>query len=200
VEISGDAGTIKVPGGIFAGENVNGSINHSGMLAVDGSVGTAVIGSLEGNFSQAAYLSVGGVAGQDAIKTLKITHGATYASILAGYGGEYNSNTAATTGSGIGSVTIGGNFTASYITAGANSGNDHIAGDADDVNVSASATIGSVKIGGEFNGIATSGTFYYIFAGVIDKLQVGSALYDHAALAAIVNFRAIGHAAAVSEF
>ncbi len=66
--------------------------------------------------------------------------------------------------------------------------------------MSSSATIGSVKSAGEFNGIATSATHYQIFAGVIDKLQVGSAVYDHTALHAIVNFDTIGTTAAFSAF
>ena len=198
VEISGDIGTLKIPGGIFAGENVNGAIRFSGMINVDGSVGTAVIGSLEGNFSQLAYISVKGVAGQDAIKTLKITHGSTFGSIVAGFGTQYVDDAGAPVDSGFGSITIGGNFTTSFITAGSNSGSDEVAGNANDVNVSSTATIGSVKIAGQFNGQATSGTVYHISAGVINKFQVGSAVYDHAALHAGVNFNTIGLASVIS--
>ena len=205
VQLAGNMSSIKIRGGIYAGQaSGSGSVAHDGALTVDGTVGTATIGTIQGNANHAALFSVSGISGSNAaaVKTLTVVHSVSFGSILAGYGRQTGNASPVAVDAGFGSIAIGGNLVASYITAGTDAGADGVPGNADDLyNSSGTATIGSVKVAGQFYGQAGSSGLYRIIAEVIDKVQVGSAIYGHGALDQPqgVSFSAIGVADAICK-
>jgi hypothetical protein len=193
-------GTLTIGGDLIAGLNNSGHTTAAtGAISVAGTIGTLTIGgSILGDVRNRVLISAGadGTTGPvNAIKTLIVRHSVLYGSLLAGYDG----GTAHNLESGFGSITVGGDFRGSFITAGADKGTDGIPGNTDDLSVNTVATIGSVKIGGALTGIAGSSTPYYIFAPIIKKATVGKAVYTHVQLAGHpVDFNAIGKAAIIS--
>lgn len=192
-----NVGTLSIGGDLIAGVNTSGHTPAAtGGISFGGTIGTLTIGgSVLGDASNRVLISAGatGTTGPvNAIKTLIVKHSVRYGSLLAGYYTAVPGNLE----SGFGSITVGGEFRGSFITAGANKGADNIPGNTDDLTVNTTATIGSVKIGGAFTGIASSSLTYYIFAPIVKKAVIGKAVYTHDALAGHpLEFNSIGKAA-----
>ena len=196
----GSIGRISIGGDFSSGRNDGvATLTRCGMIGVDGTIGSVKIGgSILGDPSHLAYITAGagGTTGAaNAIASISVKGSVQSASLLAGY--DFNF-TQGNIDSGIGSVSIGGNLSGSYIIVGSNKGGDNIPGNSDDVAISSFATIGSVKVGGAFTGLAGSGTNYYIYAPIIKKLAIGRVSLNHAQLHAGIHFDSIGHAIAFS--
>lgn len=193
-------GTLAIGGDLIADVNTSGHTTFAtGGINIDGTVGTLTIGgSILGDATNRVLISAGanGTTGPvNAIKTLTVKHSVRYGSLLAGYNGGAARNLE----SGFGSITVGGEFRGSFITAGSDKGSDGIPGNTDDHTVNTTATVGSVKIGGAFTGIAGSSLTYYIFAPIVKKVAIGKAIYTHDQLAGHpVEFNSIGKAAITS--
>lgn len=190
--------------GDFLGGRVlgNGSLDgKSSLIAIEETVGSVKInGSILGDRSHLARLTVGGGSSVDAItalQSLAVKGSVQSASILTGYDPTFAS---LNPDAGIGAVTIGGNLAGSFITVGADKGSDGIAGNADDANISNLATIASVKVRGAFTGLAGSNTVFRIIGSEVLKLTIGKASYTQAQLLPGLTFSAIGNASARSVF
>jgi hypothetical protein len=201
VFVEGSLGTLSIGGDFIAGKIVDGggSLIQSSMIAVNGTVGSIRIGgSVLGDPSRLAYIMAAGEnadPGEAAIKTLTVKGSVTSASIVTGYDRFFNPRSLLAPG--IGSVSIAGDFAASFVIAGSNKGFDGIPGNSDDGAVNSTTTIRSVKIGGAFLGGGSSvSTYFYIYAPHILSLRVGKVSYTDADLADPIKFSSAGNAIA----
>lgn len=138
-------GTLTVGEAIIAGYAGTGGLDTSGAIRSSTTIGTIVVGSLNGNPSNPAIISAVGPANVPfgavsdvAIGTVVVKYGSTYGDILAGYSTnttDANGNFVPTgvgvnANAQIGTVIIEGNLTASNIIAGVGAGTGGMFGNA----------------------------------------------------------------------
>ena len=125
---SGNLASIHIGGSIIAGANNGGQLNNSGAIQTSAAIGPiTVVGSLIGNSTNPVVISaVGqtvlatGATVDNAIASLTVGGRVDYADILAGY----NPQLMGVNGqAGIGPVTVGQDWIASNLIAGASAGN-----------------------------------------------------------------------------
>ena len=201
IEVEGNLGSIIIGGDFISGRSVGGgALQTSGVIGATGTIGAVKIGgSILGDPGHLAYITAGANGTNGAVKaiaSITVKGSVQSASLLAGYDylfQRFNHD------SGIGSVSVGGNFTGSYITAGAAAGSDGIPGNHDDGADSAVATLGSVKIGGALTGLDGVTNAFYILASIVNRATIGHAIYTHAQIhAGPIEFDSIGNAAIIS--
>jgi len=139
---AGGITNLSVAGSLVAGTAGSGVLDTSGAIRSTAAIGSLTIGNLKGNATNPAIISaVGpanvtfGAASDVAIGKLTITGYSVYGDILAGYSAD-TQNSTALLGTGvnanaqIGTVTIGGNLTATNIIAGVGAGTNGFFGNA----------------------------------------------------------------------
>jgi len=151
---------------------------------VDGFGSVLVKGSLIGNATNPAIISARGQAvptptADVAIGRLEVRGRAEFAQVLAGYDGSGNSVNADAQ---VGAVTVGGDWVASSLAAGATPGPNGFFGDGDDAKIAGAGVkddpglfsrIASVTIGGQIVGTVGGAGHYGIVAENIGAVSVG---------------------------
>ncbi len=181
---AGVADTITVGGSLIAGtDTTTGTYQNNGAILILEDVFTVTLGGILGNATNKARLFTGGQGSPTgtvdlALGTLNITGRVEYAQILAGYDSDmigFNADAQ------IGNVTVGGDWIASDLVAGASAGADGLFGTPDDVKLSGAGVkdvanvfskIGSLTIGGHFIGTPAAGDYFGIVAQSVGSLKV----------------------------
>lgn len=129
LEITSDLKALTIGGDLVAGTYGSGMhVPYNGAVLVEGNLGSATIkGGILGNTDDRAVILAGGVApatpgNYNAIGKLTVGGDVTYASIAAGHTLKFNAaiGAAENPDAGIGSVTVGGNWFHSNLSAGIN--------------------------------------------------------------------------------
>ena len=179
---------LTLGGSLIAGtDDTTGTFENNGAIRVHHDLGAVVIkGSVLGNGNHPAIISARGsatptAASDLAIQTLRVLGRVEFAQILAGVD---VSGTAVNADAQIGAVTVGGDWVASSLAAGAVPGNGYF-GDADDARLSGagvkdeaglSSRIASVAIGGQALGTLGAGDHFGIVAEEVAVVTVGMSL------------------------
>ncbi|HEX3151618.1 MAG TPA: hypothetical protein VHR66_26325 [Gemmataceae bacterium] len=171
-------GSLTIRGSLLAGFDFTiGTFGDNGAIRVVDDIGSANIGNIIGNFTNPVYISARGKAVQTktdlALGKLNVRGRVEYAQILAGYdptGGGVNADAQ------VGSVSVGGDWVASSLVAGALATNADF-GDADDAaivggNSAIVSKIGKVTIRGQAIGTVGGTDQFGIVAQVIGVLRV----------------------------
>jgi hypothetical protein len=170
--------SVTIGGSLYAGSTPGGSAeigagDDIGSISIGGSVvGTASSPVLIGARGQASP-----TATQDlALGSIKVKGSLAYASIGAGY--DASTFTPVNGSAQIGSVSIGGDWIASNLAAGAAAGPDGLAGTPDDIHIAgggtASAKIASIVIKGRALGTLAAGDHFGIVAQQVGSLKIGA--------------------------
>lgn len=205
--IATSLGSFKLGGDFIGGwRSGSGVYDHSNRIAVADTIGSMTFGgSITGSSTNPVVVSAAGnnsTGAAIAIKSIKVKHSVDQTHIYTGWLEGLGSYSAGDTSAGIGSITIGGNLSASQIVVGSGLGSDNTPGTQDDTFIGGSlARLDSVKIGGAFTGIPGDAShFFYIQAPTVQKVTIGKVTYTHAALVASVHhFDAIGKAAILTN-
>ncbi len=189
---AGRIGTMTLGGSLIAGtDNTTGLFVDNGMIDVHDDIGTLTIkGSIIGNATNSARILARGQvappAGSDvAIGTLRVIGRVEYGLIHAGYTGLFLGG--ANADAQIGTVTVGGDWIASSLVAGAQAGLDGIFGTPDDAKISSLdvivkdlpgvlSKITSITIGGEVIGTLFTADHFGFVAELIGSLSINSNL------------------------
>lgn len=179
-------GALTIGGSVIAGTDAtSGGFVDSGAIRVRDDLGIATIkGSLIGNVTNAVAISARGQASPSvtkdlAIGTLSVTGRVEYGQILAGY---TSGTTPQNADAQIGPVTVGGDWIASNLIAGANMGWDSVYGNDNDAKISGIGVkdvsslfskITSVVISGQAFGTFGGTDFFGIVAESVGSLKVG---------------------------
>lgn len=194
-----EIGTLTIEGSVVAGTDAGGGLSSSGSIRADKTItklwvkglGAGVVGGLIGNATNNVIISAGnkittlwvGVEATNAAKTILNHANVSYTSILAGY--QHDTSTsdlgdAANADADIGTVRITGNFTASNIIAGVQTGADLLFGTADDASIvggvdvrANKSTIANIVIRGAVVGTAATGDHFGIVAEKITRVEIG---------------------------
>ncbi|MEA3188458.1 MAG: hypothetical protein QOD99_2288 [Chthoniobacter sp.] len=179
----GRIGSITIGGSFVGGYDTSGhGFTQSGMISAHTTIGAVSIGNLRGTTDRHVVIEAAGTSNVTAIASVTVKGSMTFADIFAGYERDL---TAGNFDSGIGKVTVGGDFIQSRIVAGTTDGGDGTLGDGGTDNVaSLIATIQSVKIAGEANARPGTNIYFNIEAPFFLKFQLGKAIYTHAELLA----------------
>jgi len=179
--------SVSITGSVIAGQNTGtGRLTHSGAISATYDIGPMTVGNLVGNSTNPVVISARGqnpltlLPGSTtdvAIAQITVTGSVYLTNIMAGYTpAGIGVNAAAQ----IGAVTVGGNWTASNLVAGAATGPDGQFGTADDVVLgksdasSATSQIGAIVITGTVSGnVASPTTNYGFVAQEVASLTVG---------------------------
>jgi hypothetical protein len=184
---------LSLNGSLIAGTDLtSGAFAHNGAICVDDDIGTVLIkGSLIGNPTNPALISARGSAtptttGDVAIGRLTVLGRAEFANILAGVSPGTGGSVPADADAQIGVVTVGGDWIASSLVAGAVAGGDGYFGDADDARMAGSgvkddpllvSSIARLSVGGQVVGTIAAGDYFGIVAEAIGAVTIhGSAL------------------------
>ncbi|MBC7965874.1 MAG: hypothetical protein H7Z17_08110, partial [Fuerstia sp.] len=185
---SGRIDSLTLGGSLIAGTDATtGTFEHNGAIRAGNNIGRiAIRGSIVGNATNAAYILAFGQqippAGSDvAIGAINVTGRVEHALIHAGVDSFGRSNADAQ----IGTVTVGGDWIASSLVAGAQAGADGVFGTQDDAKFSGAFTrdaaavfsrINSVIIGGQVVGTEFTGDHFGIVAESVGSLSIGANL------------------------
>jgi hypothetical protein len=164
LDVGGALGSLTIGGDLVAGTFGTGTqLGYNGAVIVGGNLGSATIkGSIIGHDGQQAILIAGGTApvgpvkNYNAIGKLTIGGDVTYAYIAAGQTEDLSSqyarriDAAENSDAGVGSVTVGGKWLHSNLSAGINDTNTNglTAADTRDAGTAAKAVIGPIVIKG----------------------------------------------------
>lgn len=173
-------GSVQVGGSIRSGTGTN-----SGVVYADHGLGSLTVGGgLIGTAAQPVRIWAYQLASPPptanlVIRSINIKGRVEFADIRAGHADGYSLNADAQ----IGTVTVGGDWIASSLTAGALTGNDGLYGTADDTVAGAGTNdpgrfsrIDSVSIGGQMLGTDAGIDTFGIVAQEVKKLRVGGTL------------------------
>ena len=183
---SGRIDVMTVGGSLIAGtDTTSGVFEDNGAIRAGDNIGRLSIrGSVVGNATHAALISARGQeappAGSDvAIGTINVTGRVEYALIQAGIDAFGSTNADAQ----IGTVTVGGDWIASSLVAGAQAGADGVFGTQDDGKLSGGkdvagvfSRISNVIIGGQVVGTESTGDHFGIVAESVGSLSIGANL------------------------
>jgi len=179
--------SVSITGSVIAGQITgSGRLTNSGAIRATYDIGAVTVGSLVGNGANPVVISargqnpstlLPGATTDVAIAKLNVTGSVSFTNILAGYSPSGRGvNSAAQ----IGPVTVGGNWTASNLVAGAGPGVDGQFGTADDVVLGSSdahqaiSQIGAIVIAGTVQGnVANPSAHYGFVAQEVTSLKVG---------------------------
>lgn len=185
-------GTMTLGGSLIAGtDNTTGLFVDNGMIHVHDDIGSLTIkGSIIGNATNSARILARGQvappAGADvAIGTLRVIGRVEYGLIHAGYTGLFLGG--ANADAQIGTVTVGGDWIASSLVAGAEAGLDGFFGTPDDSKITSQdvivkdvpnvlSKITSLTIGGEVIGTDFTSDHFGFVAELIGSLSINSNL------------------------
>jgi hypothetical protein len=172
--------TLTIGGALIAGtNNTSGTFDDNGAIRVDFDLGVVRIGNIAGNATNPAILSALGQAKPTttdvAIGSLTVKGGVEFAHILAGYA---TAGTAEVADAQVGPVSVGGDWVASSLVAGATAGADGVFGTGDDQVIpggkaTISSRISSVTIGGQVLGTVGDSDHFGIVAQNVVSLKVG---------------------------
>ena len=184
--IAGRVAKLTLGGSLIAGtDNTTGFFQENGAIRINNDVGAMLIkGSIIGNTTNPAIISARGKATPTAttdvaIGSLRVLGRVEFGQILAGY---LTGNIAANADAQIGTVSVGGDWIASSIAAGALAGADGFFGNADDVKMSGMgikddslvfSKIGSLTIGGQVLGTIGGIDHFGFVAEIIGAVKVG---------------------------
>jgi len=182
--------SVSITGSVIAGQITgSGRLTNSGAIRATFDIGAVTVGSLVGNKTNPVIISargqnpstlLPGATTDVAIARLNVTGSVSFTDILAGYNPTGRGVNAAAQ---IGPVTVGGNWTASNLVAGAGPGPDGQFGTADDVVLvsndahQAISQIGAIVIKGTVQGDVTNPSAHFGFvAQQVMPLTVGVGL------------------------
>lgn len=189
---AGRIGTMTLGGSLIAGtDNTTGVYLGNGVIEVHDDIGTLTIkGSIIGNATNSAKIYARGQvappAGSDvAIGTLRVTGRVEYGLVHAGYTDLFLGG--ANADAQIGTVTVGGDWVASSLVAGAQAGLDGIFGTPDDGKITSQdvivkdvpnvlSKITSITIGGEAIGTVFTSDHFGFVAEFVGNLSINSNL------------------------
>ncbi len=173
------------------------------VISVAGVLGSfSVGGSILGEADHVARILVGGAGaapGAAALKSMTVKHSVIRAAIASGFTSSAGADSAVNPQAGLGSITIGGDLSGSYIVSGGTLSTDGHIGTLDDGLVAGGkAGIASLKVAGALTGLVNDSAQYQVYSRNIQKVTIGKATYTYAQLRAdSPNFDAIGHAAII---
>jgi hypothetical protein len=203
--LRGKLNTLKIGGDIRCEDSPNPST--VAVISVDGVLGSfSVGGSITGDEAHVARILVGGVGaapGTAALKSMTVKHSVLYTAIASGFTSSAGVDTARNAQAGLGSITIGGDMSGTYITSGGTVGGDGLIATHDDglaapVTGVSVAGIASLKIAGALTGLLSDSQEFLIYSRNIQKVTIGKATYTKAQLVAQApHFNAIGNAAII---
>ena len=185
-------GSVTVGGSIIAGRELGiGNLTNSGSVGCDlGDLGSLVAkGSLIGNAANPVTITA-----SDAIKQIAIDGRVEHAQILAGYDENLNPIDG---DAGIGAVTIGGDWIASDLVAGATTGANGFFGDSDDASIGIGnpdifSKIASIVIGGHVQGTVGGGDHFGFVAEQIGSFKVAGTIIPLSSDPMVSDDRPIG--------
>jgi hypothetical protein len=171
---------------VIAGQNTgSGKLTNSGAIRATYDIGAVTVGSLVGNSKNPVFISARGQNPSTlspgsttdvAIAQITVTGSVSFTDILAGYNPSGKGVNAAAQ---IGPVSVGGNWTASNLVAGAAPGPDGQFGTADDVVLGSTdapdaiSQIGPIVIKGTvFGNVNNSAAYYGFVAQEVTSLTV----------------------------
>jgi len=176
--------SLTIGGSLIAGTRAtSGTFRNNGAIRVADDLGTVSIGNIIGNTTNLAIIAARGSAAPTAtsdvaIASLRVKGRVEFAQILAGFDRD---RVPVNADAQIGAVTIGGDWIASSLAAGAVPTNAFF-GDADDAKMSGggvkdvatvSSKIASLTIGGQALGTGIAGDHYGIVAENVGALKIG---------------------------
>ena len=186
IVIAGRVASFSLGGSLIAGtDNTSGFFQENGAVRVANDVGTVLIkGSIIGNATNPAIISARGKAtptatADVAIGSLRVLGRVEFGQILAGY---VTGNIAVNADAQIGTVTIGGDWIASSIAAGALTGANGFFGDGDDAKMSGMgikddslvlSKINSLTIGGQVMGTVGGTDHFGAVAEIVGAVKIG---------------------------